>query len=291
MGRYLDKLDSFKKESKWDGRYATSLNRFAKLLIAQNRDDLYDYLIDEFSIAWFSDKKTFKELDSRSVNVLINLLQGYIVKGRDDKLILKCISILENILLIVGNDKRRKSDLNDITDDIKRAVLTASYELVKRQKSFPVWLLQEKLSFIGCHAVKTNNQRLFYMIKPSLITIGLLTKDKELDCGAQRCSKSIYEHVLDGLMYIYSWREKVPAKDVGWFDKGFKDMAEKILGYEVTLYPDKEDWIKVNKKKARKLTYAQVSAVSSYNQRLDLDFSKLKESDVERLVLRYPSLL
>jgi hypothetical protein len=79
--RYITLLSS-EDDFSVNERYASEVDWLAKHLVQRGRADLYEYVLDAFSLAWFSGADIYESLSERSFRLFAALLSRYIKKVR-----------------------------------------------------------------------------------------------------------------------------------------------------------------------------------------------------------------
>lgn len=266
-------------------RYIQDIQWIARYLIRENREDLYEYILDAFSIAWFSKDTSYKEVSGSSLYLFADLLYKYIQDGEDIHLIEKTAILLADFMLLMRQESN--ADMYHKSYSFRFVPMRAALQLAMRKNNYVLWLYQEKFIYFAHHAAEKLNEDLLKFAMSMMIVTGTAGKVYGLDCGAPKCSKQIFEHCTDGMDEIHSWRMNMNKDDKEWFDRVYKNAYSKLVGYQVTIdhskaFPD----VNIDKRKPMKFSYISDGPLPSNYSRRDFNLSNINGEKFKLLVER-----
>ena len=269
--------------------YEDDLSEIEEQLIYAKKDKLYEYMIDELSLAWLSNKESLESMSDELGNIYAGLIYKYINLGENFNVIQKSMGLLVNFhFLVITSDGGKKDWLN--TRHALEAYLRNSIvKIAQKKQDYNLWLMHEKIRYLANHGGEVKKASLMSEYMKYMYITGIAGRAYNLHCGASNCSKTLYQHAVEDLEELYGWRVKLSNKQQEIFDRNYKDALEKLIGYQITI-DNKNGKYEINKKHPKQAHSVTLGPSKSTSDSKLIDYSSLTAEQFEMFIFSHGRL-
>ncbi len=269
--------------------YGDDLSEIEEQLIYAKKDKRYEYMIDELSLAWLSNKESLESMSDELGNIYAGLIYKYINLGENFTVIQKSMGLLVNFhFLVVTSDGGKKDWLN--TRHALEAYLRNSIvKIAQKKQEFNLWLMHEKIRYLANHGGEVKKASLMAEYMKYMYITGIAGRAYNLHCGASNCSKTLYQHAVEDLEELYGWRVKLSNKQQEIFDRNYKEALEKLIGYQVKI-DNKNGKYEINKKYPKQAHSITLGPSKSTSDSKLIDYSSLTAEQFEKFIFSHGRL-
>ena len=269
--------------------YEDDLSEIEEQLIYAKKDKLYEYMIDELSLAWLGNKESLESMSDELGNIYAGLIYKYINLGDNFNVIQKSMGLLVNFhFLVVSSDGNKKDWLNS-RHSLEAYLRNSIVKIAQKKQEFNLWLMHEKLRYLANHGGEVKKASLMAEYMKYMYMTGIAGRAYNLHCGASNCSKTLYQHAIEDLEELYGWREKLSKKQQEIFDRNYKDALEKLIGYQIII-DNKNGRYDINKKSPKQAHSVTLGPSKSTSDSKLIDYSSLTAEQFEMFIFSHGRL-
>lgn len=269
--------------------YEDDLSEIEEQLIYAKKDKLYEYMIDELSLAWLDNKESLESMSDELGNIYAGLIYKYINLGDNFNVIQKSMGLLVNFHFLVVNSDGNKKDWLNTRHALEAYLRNSIVKIAQKKQEFNLWLMHEKIRYLANHGGEVKKANLMAEYMKYMYITGIAGRAYNLHCGASNCSKTLYQHAIEDLEELYGWRVKLSKKQQEIFDRNYKDALEKLVGYQITI-DNKNGKYEINKKNPKQAHSVTLGPSKSTSDSKLIDYSSLTAEQFEMFIFSHGRL-
>jgi hypothetical protein len=269
--------------------YEDDLSEIEEQLIYAKKDKLYEYMIDELSLAWLSNKESLESMSDELGNIYAGLIYKYINLGENFTVIQKSMGLLVNFHFLVVTSDGGKKDWLNTRHTLEAYLRNSIVKIAQKKQEFNLWLMHEKIRYLANHGGEVKKASLMAEYMKYMYITGIAGRAYGLHCGASNCSKTLYQHAVEDLEELYGWRVKLSNKQQEIFDRNYKDALEKLIGYQITI-DNKNGKYEINKKYPKQAHSITLGPSKSTSDSKLIDYSSLTAEQFEKFIFSHGRL-